>query len=458
MKSKFFLIPTIIFFSCSCFSQKKTDMGTANKLYKNDVFIDAVQIYKRVVEKGYHSMDIYEKLGNSYYFMGDFCEANKWYAKLFEYKRNMNYINYYRYSKVLMACGDKDKSAEISEAYTSKVDSLVRKTYAQIDEQYLLKIKTELRRYKLKTLPGINSTRSDYGVAFSGSKLVFASSRQKKLDEDYKKNFSKWTDESFFDLYYIEAKDKDLTIAPIKFSKGLDAVENKSTPAFTKDGNTMYFTGNDRLVDEISKERGAFLKIYKAEFIGGDWGNIVEVPFDNSAYNVAHPALSADEKVLYFASDMPGGLGDSDIYSVQIEGNNKFGKPVNLGPSVNTKGRESFPSVGPNGDLYFASNGRPGFGGLDIFVFPLDKKDKNTNIYNLGKPVNTRFDDFSITINPDNKSGFMSSNRNGGEGSDDILSFENTIELDFDKNKGFFNGLVVNSSNSIPLPNAKMSM
>ena len=144
---------------------------------------------------------------------------------------------------------------------------------------------------------------------------------------------------------------------------------------------------------------------------------------------MAHPALSPDEKTLYFASDMPGGKGYSDLYKVEIteEG---FGSPVSLGDAINTKERETFPFVSADNKLYFASDGHVGLGGLDVFVTEIDDESGLGSVYNLGKPINSSVDDFTFIIDVETEYGYFASNRNGGEGDDDIYRFKRLEQLD----------------------------
>src|SRR5690606_6052447 len=181
--------------------------------------------------------------------------------------------------------------------------------------------------------------------------------------------------------------------------------------AVSADGKVAFFSRDGRAEGEVEKNKDANARIgkvgiYRAEKKDGKWTNIKPLPFNSTEYNVGNPSLSKDGKTLYFASDMPGGFGGSDIWKVEIKGDS-YGKPVNLGDKVNTPGREGFPFITDDGILYFASNGRQGFGGLDVF-----KLEPNASQpVNLGKPVNTEKDDFAFTFNVNKEIGFVSSNR-----------------------------------------------
>ncbi|WP_240514910.1 MULTISPECIES: OmpA family protein [unclassified Flavobacterium] len=154
-----------------------------------------------------------------------------------------------------------------------------------------------------------------------------------------------------------------------------------------------------------------------------------ELPFNSDRYSTAHPALSLDEKKLYFASDMPGTLGQSDLYSVTINADGTFAKPQNLGPSINTEGRETFPFISGDNELYFATDGRPGLGGLDIVVSKILENGTFDQVQNIGEPINTKFDDFAFIIDSQTRKGYFSSNKKGSAGNDDIYKFTETKKL-----------------------------
>ena len=161
----------------------------------------------------------------------------------------------------------------------------------------------------------------------------------------------------------------------------------------------------------------------------GVWAKIEELPFNSDVYSVAHPALSGDEKTLYFASDMPGTFGESDIFKVQINEDGTYSTPTNLGSTINTEARETFPFITNGETLYFSSDGHPGLGGLDIFATKIAKGRLDRSIVNVGKPVNSKMDDFTFVFNEDTRKGYFASNRAEGMGADDIYSFLETTPL-----------------------------
>ena len=227
---------------------------------------------------------------------------------------------------------------------------------------------------------------------------------------------------------------------------------------FTQDGNTMYFTRNNFNNGKKGRdsERTILLKLYKATKDGDKWTNVTELPFNSNEYSVAHPALSPDEKTLYFASNMPGTLGASDIFKVSINADGSYGTPENLGNKINTEARETFPFVTDNNELYFASDGHPGLGGLDVFVTQLKEDGNVGSIKNVGEPVNSKMDDFAFLIDNKTKNGFVSSNRKEDNlGYDDIYKFTEILPIPKDCEQ-LLTGIVVDEESQEPIANARV--
>jgi outer membrane protein OmpA-like peptidoglycan-associated protein len=204
-------------------------------------------------------------------------------------------------------------------------------------------------------------------------------------------------------------------------------------------------------------QNSTLLKIYKATIVNATFINITELPFNSDQYNAAHPALSADEKTLYFASNMPGSLGQSDLYKVAINPDGSYGNPINLGNVINTEGRETFPVVTSDNEIYFASDGHPGLGGLDVFVSKLEKDENYKYVVNVGEPINSSQDDFGFLINENTRVGYVSSNREGGLGSDDIYKFKETKKIEYPCEQ-LLKGVVIDKTTGFPLANSKVTL
>ena len=427
-------------------------INAANKNYENFAYIDAIQTYERIAEKGYKSVDMFEKLGNSYYFNAELEKAAKWYRELFALNAtNIDPEYYYRYAQSLKTIGDYKLSDEVMEKFSAFSSNDERAVLYKLNKNYIETIKLNSGRFVIQDA-GINSKFSDYGSALTESALVFASAREIK---GVKLNIMRWTNRPFTDLYQSLFKADGTLGSPSRITKELNSIFNESTPIYTKDGTTMYFTRNNYLNGkrEADEKSITLLKLYKATKKGDNWEDVVELPFNSNQYSCAHPALSPDEKYLYFASDMPGTYGLSDLWRVTIEGNNVYGKCENLGKNINTPGRESFPFVNDANELYFATDSRPGLGGLDIFVSEIAADNSIGECINIGAPVNSKDDDFGLLMYNKTRSGFFTSNREGGKGNDDIYKF---IEIKKMTCEQTLNGVITDSKTNEILPGVEV--
>lgn len=428
MKIKKLLYSFLLFSIFFVANAQTASIANADKKYDNYAYADAIKAYEKLVEKGVRDEKVFQRLGNSYYLIGELQEALKYYQELYILNENQEPEYLYKYAQCLKSEGNYTQSDEILEKLIQKAPSDKRGILFANNRNYLEDIKANSGRFDIADA-GINSKDSDYGSTILDNKLVFTSARD--TGSIVKKNF-KWTNKAISTLYAVELNPDGSIGNPMLFHKeNLKVNFNQSTPVFTKDGRTMYFTRNNS-VDGKRRENEkkiTFLKLYKATLIDGEWKEVQELPFNSDEYSVAHPALSVDEKTLYFASDMPGTLGSSDIFKVSIEADGTFGKPENLGSDINTEGRETFPFISAENELYFASDGRPGLGGLDIYVSKINKEGSFEEVQNIGEPMNSKQDDFAFIINSKNRNGFFSSNRIGGQGLDDVYRFTENRRL-----------------------------
>ena len=455
MKIKNCVKVCLLIFSFFGYSQE-VKLKKANSNYENFQYEDAIVTYEKVAKKGYKSVELLSKLGDSYYFQSKLKEANKWYNDLFSLKKKLNSEYYFRYAQTLKAVGNYKKADEMMEKFNKVNTSDMRAILSKAQLDYLEVIKNNSGRYTIQNA-GINSEFSDYGASFYKNTLVFASARD--TGGVFVKKHS-WTNQSYTNLYSSLMADNGSLLEPEKFSKKINSKYHESTPVFTNDGLTMYFTRNNYLNGKKGRdsEKGVLLKLYKATKNEGERDNVSELPFNSNQYSCAHPALSPDEKTLYFSSNMPGSKGMSDIYKVAILSDGNFGKPINLGDKINTQARETFPFISKNNELYFASDGHPGLGGLDVFVAQLNENDTHGKIKNVGEPVNSNFDDFGFIIDTNSNIGFFSSNReNDNLGYDDIYRFTETIQMPKELQQSLM-GVVVDSSTQLPIEGVKLAL
>ncbi|WP_299898451.1 OmpA family protein [uncultured Aquimarina sp.] len=442
---------TLFLISINCFSQSTEKLlSKADQNFEALAYINARDIYLDVAKKGYSSPDLYRKLADSFYFTGEPEASIEWYEKLisnFSDQIKPEYL--FRYAQSLKSAERYNEADTVMERFNSITGNDKRAKSFVDKRDYLNFIEMQSGKYDTYTLD-INSEFSDYAPSFDyKGNLVFASSRSKnsKLHE--------WNKMPFLDLFSSKINDDNISTKESKKLKGkINSKYHESSTSFTKDGNTMYFTRNNFTNNKLGKSRKGvvLLKLYKATFINEKWTNIEELPFNSDNYSISHPALSPDDKQLFFASDMRGTRGKSDLFVVDILPGGGYGKPRNLGDSINTEGRETFPFVSNSGQLYFASDGHVGLGGLDVFV-AIPKEENSYEVFNVGRPINSPKDDFSFVIDEENRTGYFASNRKGGKGNDDIYSFKQTEEL-ITSCKEYLTGIITDEKTGETIANA----
>ena len=449
---KNFTLLLITFNLFFCYAQEKK-MNSGDKKFDGYAYIDAIKTYERVAKKGYKSEELFKKLGDAYYFNSEFENAAKWYGEMFAMNPSPAAEYYYRYAQCLKSIGETDKANKILDEFNAKYKNDSRGILYKNDRDYLDQIKANSGRYKIEGA-GINSKYSDYGSFIYDNKIYFASARD---TGNFSQRKHKWTGEYFTNIYNANLDaETGIPSKENKIKSELNGRFHEATPVFTKDGKTVYFTRNNYVDGKKGKDANkiTLVKIYKATLQDGKWKNITPLPFTSDNYSTAHPSLSPDEKTLYFASDMPGSVGQSDIYKVNInEGN--FDTPQNLGKVINTEGKETFPYVTNENEIYFSSDGHPGLGGLDVFVGQIENNGTISDIQNLGNDINSPQDDFAYIIDPVTRKGYFSSNKHGGLGSDDIYSFLETRRL---KCLQELEGVITDAQTGEILPDSKVTL
>ena len=276
--------------------------------------------------------------------------------------------------------------------------------------------------YTIKNLD-INTKESDFGTAFLGKdRIIFAAptSNTMIVKKTWKEN-----GQQFLDLYTGLITNDRQVIEKKRMPGDVNTKYHEAGVAVSKDLKTIYYTANNFYEKQYLTDSSGVnnLQMFRASLdIEGKWTEKEKLPFNQVEYSIGHPALNHDDTQLYFVSDMPGGYGGADIYVVDINKDGSFGDPRNLGPRINTEGREMFPYIGKDNILYFSSDGLSGYGKLDIFASKIFDNTVSTPL-NLEEPVNSIEDDFAFIIDDDKDRGFYSSNRDEGKGDDDIYSF-----------------------------------
>jgi outer membrane protein OmpA-like peptidoglycan-associated protein/tetratricopeptide (TPR) repeat protein len=423
---------TLVLVLCSSLSFAQTKL--ADKFFDNYGYVKAIELYEKVVEKGKADAHVLTRLGDAYYNNSNSEKAAYWYEKALNEYKDIEAEYIYKYIQSLRSLGNYKEAdvwfKKLSEAQHG--DSRL-KGYNPDDIDIFDKLtsKNEDLMVSIKNLD-FNSELADFGSFVKDSTLYFASSRG-----DDEKIYN-WNKEPFLDIFQIgitheqneDGEKNEVYGSPSQINgDDINTIYHEASIAITNNGKTMYFTRdnvNHKKRLKYDKEGTTHLKIYKATLEGKEWSNPEELPFNDEIYSTGHPSLSVDNKTLYFVSDRDGGIGQTDIYSVEIKEDGTYGDPVNLGDKINTEGREMFPFVAQDSTFYFSSDGHLNLGLLDIFKSNILKNDSTlvSEPENMGAPYNSGYDDFAIFIDSKTRKGYFSSNRPEGKGSDDIYSFK----------------------------------
>lgn len=411
-------------FALSAFAQNGKIKSVEDD-YKDFAYVKTSEVLLEVANKGYKSAELFQKLANSYYFRNDMENAAKWYGELFTMNDVIDPEYYFRYAMALKGIEDYKESDKWMKKFNElKPDDMRGRAFlSKVDYKSNIEdlSRDDIEPHNLE----INTELSDFGTTEYENGIVFASARGG--GRKYR-----WNEEPYLDLYSAEKTESGFGEAK-EIEGKVNTKYHESSAVFSPNGKYMFFTRNNfyRLKYKEDGTGVNRLQLYRATLSeDGTWGEIHKVHFNSEDYSVAHPTLNLTGTRLYFASDMPGTFGQSDIFVVDVNDDGTLGKPENLGPSINTEGQESFPFMDTSGNLFFSSTGFPGLGGLDVFKSEeLDQKveggsNRDFPIENVGMPVNSSADDFGYYENLVTKRVYFSSNREGGKGSDDIYTFE----------------------------------
>lgn len=445
------VVATLFLHTNNSFSQI-TALGRAKKSNEQFAYVKTTQILEKVAQKGYKSVDLFQKLGDAYYFTNQMEQAQKWYGELMALDQKIDPEYYFRYAQSLKGI---EKYAEadrwMAKFKEAKSDDSRANKYVS-SNQLLKEISENSGDFELKNL-SINTQLSDFGTSLLNGQLVFASAR------DNSPKYG-WNNQPYLNLYLARqyAETQNMFSDIIELPGDVNTRMHESTASFSPDFGTVYFTRNNYFRGRLKKDDENInnLKIFKAVFENGKWKNAEPLPFNSDDFNVSHPFVSQNGKYLLFASDMNGTIGQSDLYYVEINSDGTFGTPKNLGNKINTEGRETFPFVDENDNLYFASDGHPGLGGLDIFKVEnvagfLSNPTLDVVVSNVGKPLNSPSDDFAYFSDEASEIGYLSSNRAGGIGDDDIYAFNlNCLAI--------LRGMVVDAETGLAIPNATATL
>ncbi|ODS79427.1 MAG: hypothetical protein ABS46_15730 [Cytophagaceae bacterium SCN 52-12] len=397
----------------SCDSAKKTFNSGVRK-FKDGEYDLAIKDFNAALEASYEVKEANRFIAESYRLSNRFREAIPYFKKVVEEEPD-NADARFQYAYALKTAGQYDEAKEYFLAAANLANAPENMKSRALREVEILKIMDRIAlkkpEFEVENLP-VNTPGAEFGPAVVGQELMFSSSRKQKT---YKNN-----GQQMLGIYKIGFGEDPTRMLPgnaALFSQQIfDPEANEGSPAFSPDGKTLVFARGN-----TGKKRGTTdVKLYMSRNVNGQWSEPRYLPVNDSLAWDGSPAFSRDGKTLYFASNRKGGFGGIDLYSTNMDASGRFSRPVNMGASINTAGDEMFPYVSPDNKLYFASDGHPGLGKLDIFV--ATRSQGVIAIENMGIPFNTPQDDFGLVF-LDDESGFFSSNREGGKGDDDIYYF-----------------------------------
>ena len=432
-----YLLPSVLF---------SDDIKEADKLYQQLDYKYALEIYEKIM-KANPSMEVAQKIANCYRFINNTEAAEAWYKKTTSYS-NAAAENYLYLAEALKQNGKFDEAAANFVIWGQKNPAQAKEAEKQANICNVAKTWLENPDIgaQLENEIGLNSENSDFSPARFGSEVIFISDRwqkNKKGEEIYG-----WTGNPYLKIYSASPSSKQVNIVKGTINKGFHSGPVAVYPSL----DTVIFTravmsANKKMKIGDTGKQYLLLAVKK----GDEWVAKDKLPFNEEGlFSVQHPALSPDGKVLYFASDMPGGFGGMDLYYSEKLPNGTWSKPLNCGDQVNTPQDDVFPTVRQDGKFYFASKGHIGMGGLDIFS-AIGAKNNFKDVENLRAPLNSPKDDFGILFNNDLKTGYLSSNRNGGVGLDDIYKFTTGIKAEPKSQIYAVNGSVVEKGTNAPI-------
>lgn len=411
--------------STSVLSAQSPSERRANRLFENFAYEPAIELYESVIKKNPENKAVIRNLAESYRKTNNSIKTEQWLARVIEsgIARNEDYLYY---AQALETNGKKEEARKQFEKYDGLMAADKRGERSVQSLARYENLFVESDNYRIENL-GSNTVESDFSPAFYNNGLIHVSARSNTA---YIKSVFPWNNRRWLDLHFIELLNDSLTGSVTLLPSSINTKYHEGPVSWSASRNELAFTRNNyfngkvrRSSDHINK-----LKIFFSSPKGNNkWSSPVSFIHNSDEYSTGHPVFGTDGKTLYFASDMPGGYGGTDLYVSRFE-NNTWSKPENLGPTVNTEGNEFFPFVLNDSILFFASNGWGGLGGLDILKSEL-KDGKAGQAANVGAPVNSPRDDFGLIMKPDGRSGYFSSNRIDGKGDDDIYRFTYTPSL-----------------------------
>ena len=431
--------------------QYRETIEKANRSYEYYAYTTAAELYTQAWEETPNDVNLIRKLARCFHQLNDPEQTTFWYAQLEDSVAMFAPLDKLHYAQALASQKEYERAGRWYAAYgrASTAGQLVRDKQAAFEQ---LSTFFQDSAFYSVTPTNINTEQSDFGPAYVGHGIVYASAREGSSSG---KQYG-WHNEAFLDLYYAPLDEQGQPGAPQRLNDQVNTRFHEGPAAFYAKGQRVIFTRNNYYGRKkgMSKDYTVKLKLFTAvreDTLVTEWTDVKPFQHNSEEYSSGHPTVSADGSRLYFVSDRPGGKGGTDLYVCKWQ-RNTWGRPVNMGSAINTPGDEMFPFIHPSGVLYFASNGRGGLGGLDIYRVDLTQGDE-AKVYNLGYPINSSRDDFGLVADETEQVGFFSTNRNAAPGDDNIYHFRyhptETVTV---------HGTVLSAKDSTPLAASQVTL
>jgi len=387
MKHLKLLFIAFVLISASMFGQTQKQKR-AERQFDSFSFIKAIDTYEKLIDTSFNKYYAMRKLGDAYIMLRQPEKALPIYGQVVA-QENVPSEYFLYYAQTLRATGDYDASKEWMKKYKdagNKEDSRVKNFFKNDD--LASGIFNSVEKNTLQKV-NFNTKYNDFGAVVLNDQIYFASSRH--LAAAVKRVYG-WDNQPLLDIFQVSSEGGTIE-STTQISGDINTIHHDGPGTFNADGTKMYFSRNNYYKNKKdSDEKGIMhVGIFTADLVDGKWENVLPTSLNNSGYIVYHPTLNKEGTKLYFASDMPGGFGGTDIYMSEISADGIIGQPKNLGAVVNTEGNEVFPYVhSENGTLYFSSDGFVGYGLLDVFASIKGENDEIVNVINLGEPINSK--------------------------------------------------------------------
>lgn len=391
-----------LFIAMQGYSQTKAS-GKADDYFAGYQYTKAIEEYKSLTDNNKGDAHVYKQLADSYYAIFNMDEAAKWYAKAVETSQDAE--TYYKYAVTLKTQGNYAEANRQMKVFAGMVPNDARAKEFKANPDYIPALTNQAKLFDITEVTVNSKDNSDFGAVLSNDNtLYFVSTRNSGKNDSW--------NQGYIDIFQAAYNQDGSLSQPIAITE-LNTRFHDGPVAVSADGNIIYFARDGHTEGKYqsnTKSKVGQQGLYKSVRVNGKWQQPQALPFNSTSYSVGSPSISNDGKALYFASNMPGGLGDTDIWKVSINSDGTYGTPENLGTAVNTAGKENFPFITDDNILYFSSLSRQGLGGFDVFKADLNTKAEAVNV---GKPVNSEKDDFSFSFNSQKNIGYFSSNRSG---------------------------------------------